>query len=193
MHRHLAEGFDATDASSIPLHVTQPRGPRVGVARPDRRPGVAVRPRADSPDHRLDGNRRAAGDAAGLITEVVGGITIAALVGKVRHDQRALEALARADRLTGLFNRRAFEAALEVECARARRSRSPLSVASLDIDHFKRINDQAGHAAGDQVLRQLALAIGEAIRAHVDGGFRLGGDELLCSCRRARKRRPRSS
>jgi diguanylate cyclase (GGDEF)-like protein len=114
----------------------------------------------------------------GWITEVVGGITIAALVHKVRRDQRALEALARTDGLTGLFNRRAFEAALEVECARARRSHRPLSVVYVDVDNFKRVNDQAGHAAGDQVLRQLALAIGAAIRAHVDAGFRLGGDEF---------------
>ena len=114
----------------------------------------------------------------GWITEVVSGITIVALVRKVRRDQRALEALARTDGLTGLFNRRAFEAALEVECARARRSRSPLTVVYLDIDDFKRVNDRASHAAGDQVLRQLALAIGAAIRAHVDGGFRLGGDEF---------------
>jgi diguanylate cyclase (GGDEF)-like protein len=116
--------------------------------------------------------------ARGWITEVVGGITIAALVHKVRRDQRALEALARTDGLTGLFNRRAFEAALEVECARARRSHRPLSVVYVDVDNFKRVNDQAGHAAGDQVLRQLALAIGAAIRAHVDAGFRLGGDEF---------------
>ncbi len=114
----------------------------------------------------------------GWITEIVGGITIAALVAKVRRDQRVLEAWARTDGLTGLFNRRTFEAAIEVECARARRSRSPLSVVYLDIDHFKRVNDRSGHAAGDQVLRQIALAIGETIRAHLDAGFRLGGDEF---------------
>ena len=114
----------------------------------------------------------------GWLTEVCGGIVIAVLIARVRRDQRALEALARTDSLTGLFNRRAFEAALEVECARARRSREPLSVVYLDIDAFKGINDRFGHAAGDQVLRQLAVAIGAAIRAHVDGAFRLGGDEF---------------
>jgi diguanylate cyclase (GGDEF)-like protein len=114
----------------------------------------------------------------GWITEIVGGIVIGGLVWKVRRDHHALEALARSDGLTGLLNRRAFESALETECARARRSNSPLSIVYLDIDHFKRVNDRAGHAAGDQVLRQLALAIGKTIRARVDGGFRLGGDEF---------------
>jgi diguanylate cyclase (GGDEF)-like protein len=114
----------------------------------------------------------------GWITEIVASITIAALVARVRRDRNALETLARSDGLTGLLNRRAFESALEAECARARRSGSPLSVVYLDIDHFKRINDRSGHAAGDQVLRQLAQAIGAAIRAHVDAGFRLGGDEF---------------
>jgi diguanylate cyclase (GGDEF)-like protein len=114
----------------------------------------------------------------GWITEIVGGALIAALVAKVRHDQRMLEGMARTDVLTSLSNRRAFEAAIEIECARARRARHPLTVVYLDIDHFKDINDRFGHSAGDQVLRQVALAIRETIRAHVDSGFRLGGDEF---------------
>ncbi len=114
----------------------------------------------------------------GWITEVAVGFVIAALVTRVRRDHRALEKLARYDVLTGLANRRAFEAALDAECARARRSRSPLSVVYLDIDGFKAINDRFGHAAGDQVLRQLATAIGETVRAGGDGGYRLGGDEF---------------
>jgi diguanylate cyclase (GGDEF)-like protein len=114
----------------------------------------------------------------GWLTEVAGGLVIAALVTRVRRDQRALEALARYDGLTGLANRRAFEAAIEAECARARRSHAPLSVVYLDIDRFKAVNDRFGHAAGDQVLRQLAVAIAETVRVDVDGGFRLGGDEF---------------
>jgi len=114
----------------------------------------------------------------GWLTEVLGGLIIAALVAKVRRDQRALEALARSDGLTGLFNRRSFEAAIELECARARRSGAPLAVVYVDIDHFKGINDRFGHGAGDQVLRQFATAIGATIRAGVDGGYRLGGDEF---------------
>jgi diguanylate cyclase (GGDEF)-like protein len=114
----------------------------------------------------------------GWLTEVAGGVVIAALVTRVRRDRRALETLARCDGLTGLPNRRAFELTLETECARARRSGEPLSVVYIDIDCFKEINDRFGHAAGDQVLRQLAAAIGETLRTGGDGGFRLGGDEF---------------
>lgn len=114
----------------------------------------------------------------GWITEVVGGIVIGTLVTMVRRNQRALETLARTDALTGLSNRRAFETAIEAECARARRSGAALSIVYLDIDRFKRINDRFGHAVGDQVLRQVAHAIRATVRSHIDGGFRLGGDEF---------------
>ncbi len=114
----------------------------------------------------------------GWITELLGGLVIAMLVSRVRRDRRALEALARCDGLTGLLNRRTFEAAIEAECARAGRSREPLSIVYLDIDRFKAINDRFGHGAGDQVLRQLAAAIGATIRTHIDSAYRLGGDEF---------------
>jgi len=116
--------------------------------------------------------------ARGWLTEILGGLVIALLVAKVHRDQRALERLARSDGLTGLLNRRSFEAAIELECARARRSLAPLSVVYLDIDNFKGINDRFGHGAGDQVLRQLGMAIGASIRTRVDSAYRLGGDEF---------------
>jgi diguanylate cyclase (GGDEF)-like protein len=112
------------------------------------------------------------------LTEVIGGLVIALLVARVRRDRRALERLARVDGLTGLLNRRSFEAAIEIECTRARRTGQPLCVVYLDIDHFKKVNDRFGHAAGDQVLRQLAAGIQATVRTHVDGAFRLGGDEF---------------
>ena len=114
----------------------------------------------------------------GWITEIAGGLVIAALVTRVRRDRRALDKLARCDGLTGLANRRAFEAALDAECARARRSQAPLSIVYLDIDRFKAINDRFGHGAGDQVLRQVATAIGATVRVGGDVGYRLGGDEF---------------
>jgi diguanylate cyclase (GGDEF)-like protein len=123
-------------------------------------------------------NRALPDSPRGWLTEVLGGLVIALLVSRVRRDQRALEALARTDGLTGLLNRRSFETAIEVECARAHRSHEPLCVVYLDIDRFKGINDRFGHGAGDQVLRQLAAAIRATIRGHVDGGYRLGGDEF---------------
>jgi diguanylate cyclase (GGDEF)-like protein len=112
------------------------------------------------------------------VTEVVVGLAIAALVHRVRKEHATAQRLARSDGLTGLSNRRAFEEAIGHECARARRSHRPLSLVYIDVDNFKQINDRDGHHRGDQVLQQLAAAIGQAARARVDRGFRLGGDEF---------------
>jgi two-component system, cell cycle response regulator len=89
-----------------------------------------------------------------------------------------LAALARVDPLTGLANRRAFDEALAAAVARARRAAAPLSVVALDVDHFKRVNDQHGHAAGDAVLRELAARARAALREG-DLLARVGGEELL--------------
>jgi diguanylate cyclase (GGDEF)-like protein/PAS domain S-box-containing protein len=86
--------------------------------------------------------------------------------------------LARHDSLTGLPNRRALEEQLPQAMARARRSLSPLSVAILDIDHFKKYNDTHGHLAGDEVLRACARAWDSALRGE-DTIVRFGGEEFL--------------
>lgn len=89
-----------------------------------------------------------------------------------------LQRLSTEDALTGLANRRAFDIRLAMEVERARRYQRPLSVAMLDVDHFKQINDQGSHAMGDQVLRSIA----EVLRLHTrptDLAARLGGDELV--------------
>lgn len=85
--------------------------------------------------------------------------------------------LARTDSLTGLFRRRVFEERFEHDLALARRHGSPLTVAYIDVDDFKAINDKHGHAAGDEVL----IALGRVLRLSVreaDTGARLGGDEF---------------
>jgi diguanylate cyclase (GGDEF)-like protein len=112
------------------------------------------------------------------VTEIVAGAVIALLVRKVRQAHVAALSLARMDGLTGLWNRRAFEEAIEDDCARARRLQQPLTLVYIDLDCFKQINDGAGHHVGDRVLRQLAEAVRSAVRSHVDRGFRLGGDEF---------------
>jgi diguanylate cyclase (GGDEF)-like protein len=94
-----------------------------------------------------------------------------ALLGEVQD-------LARRDALTGLPNRRALTEMLPREMARARRSRSPLCVAIVDIDHFKVYNDTYGHLAGDEVLRESAIAWDQALRAE-DMIVRFGGEEFL--------------
>jgi diguanylate cyclase (GGDEF)-like protein len=112
------------------------------------------------------------------ITEIVAGVLIAVLVHKVRKEHCNVLALTRVDALTGLWNRRAFDEAIADECARKRRSGRPLSLVYIDLDNFKQINDQSGHATGDLVLQQLATAINHMIRARVDRAYRLGGDEF---------------
>ena len=86
--------------------------------------------------------------------------------------------LARHDGLTHLLNRRQVLAECELECERARRHGLPLSVLSFDLDNFKRINDQHGHAVGDRVLRQVAQACRAALRRG-DLAGRVGGEEFL--------------
>jgi diguanylate cyclase (GGDEF)-like protein len=88
-----------------------------------------------------------------------------------------LRRLSTTDSLTGLANRRAFQARLRDELRRTRRYTSPLSLLLIDIDGLKRINDQRGHAVGDQVLRTAAHAINTTMRV-TDIGARWGGDEF---------------
>lgn len=88
-----------------------------------------------------------------------------------------LAELARKDALTGLPNRRAFEEALAREIARVRRIGGSLSALVMDVDHFKRVNDDHGHAGGDAVLAQVAARTRAALRAE-DFLARVGGEEL---------------
>ncbi len=81
------------------------------------------------------------------------------------------------DVLTGMHNRRYLQERLRGELASARRSQTPLACLLLDADHFKRINDEHGHLAGDSVLRELASRISSEIRAN-DIGARFGGEEF---------------
>lgn len=88
-----------------------------------------------------------------------------------------LEQLVRTDPLTGTANRRHFVEQLQIEIRRARRENAPLSLLMMDLDHFKRINDTWGHAAGDEVLRNFARIVGDLLRA-TDMFARLGGEEF---------------
>jgi len=81
------------------------------------------------------------------------------------------------DFLTGFHNRRYLHARLREELARAQRARLPLVCLMIDVDHFKRINDQYGHLAGDAVLREVAQRIDAEMRIS-DTGARFGGDEF---------------
>jgi diguanylate cyclase (GGDEF)-like protein len=88
-----------------------------------------------------------------------------------------LEMLAAMDWLTGLYNRRHFETLARSELARCQRYLRPLSLLTIDIDHFKSVNDQFGHAAGDRVLRLVANAC-YAAKRDSDMAARIGGEEF---------------
>ncbi len=91
---------------------------------------------------------------------------------------RALRTLSSRDRLTGLCNRGYLDERLEQELGRARRSGRPLSVAVLDVDHFKLFNDSHGHPAGDAALRAVAGVLRHGVRAS-DVAARYGGEEFV--------------
>ena len=88
-----------------------------------------------------------------------------------------MEQLALTDALTGCYNRRSFDLQLERDLHLATRMRQPISLVMIDLDYFKRINDQAGHNTGDTALRLLAEVLRTELRA-VDTAVRLGGDEF---------------
>jgi diguanylate cyclase (GGDEF)-like protein len=100
---------------------------------------------------------------------------------RVEQAFRDMEKLARTDELTGLFNRRRLLETLESEFARFKRHEEPFCLLMLDFDHFKQINDQYGHLAGDEVLRQFASVIARVVRT-IDVVGRVGGEEFAVIC-----------
>ena len=102
---------------------------------------------------------------------------IADLNGRLRHLLDQESRLARTDPLTGLPNSRAFLEALRVEISRARRASLPLSVAYVDIDNFKQVNDRLGHQEGDRLLALIAASLRDGLRTE-DVTARVAGDEF---------------
>jgi diguanylate cyclase (GGDEF)-like protein len=97
---------------------------------------------------------------------------------ELKEANKRIEELAELDELTGSFNRRCIMRMLDDEIARAQRSKTPCSVALIDLDWFKRINDACGHPTGDEVLRTFAITVFANIR-HIDRFGRYGGEEFL--------------
>jgi diguanylate cyclase (GGDEF)-like protein/PAS domain S-box-containing protein len=94
------------------------------------------------------------------------------------YEQRLIQ-MNQQDALTGVFNRRHLETRLREELERSQRYHTPFSVILLDIDHFKRVNDTHGHAAGDGVLVELGRRLGGMVRS-TDCFARFGGEEFCC-------------
>jgi diguanylate cyclase (GGDEF)-like protein len=95
------------------------------------------------------------------------------------HDlqRKELSRVSRSDPLTDCLNRRGFEERFAAELSRARRNDHPMGIVLIDLDDFKRVNDERGHAAGDELLRWAVTAMGAEVRPS-DAIGRLGGDEF---------------
>jgi two-component system cell cycle response regulator len=114
-----------------------------------------------------------------LIARLNAGRRILALEHSLRVANQRNRILSITDALTGAYNRRYLMEQLPREVERCRRYAYPLSVLMCDLDHFKDVNDQRGHAAGDDVLQQFAARAQKSIRSNSDWIARYGGEEFL--------------
>jgi diguanylate cyclase (GGDEF)-like protein len=102
----------------------------------------------------------------------------AAFLNEIDRRELALQLLARTDQLTGLLNRRALLECSEAQVSQSARHAQPLTVLMIDIDHFKRINDEHGHVAGDRTLVEVADAMRQIMRLEDQLG-RFDGEEFV--------------
>ena len=122
---------------------------------------------------------RIGGIMVGLILFMLGvTLFLAREIGRRASAEDKLEELATTDGLTGLKNRRKFDAAIDSEWRRATRQKTPLAVMMIDADHFKSYNDTFGHQAGDQILIGIAICISDTVRRAGDCAARYGGEEF---------------
>ena len=134
-----------------------------------------------------------------LLRIITNALEKAGLKREMRIAQEKLAEMSVRDELTGMYNRRYFQEALEREISGAKRYGHGLTLCMIDVDNFKRVNDNRGHLTGDRVLREFARLLDESIRKY-DVGCRYGGDEFvvilpdtpldkaLCLCERFRDR-----
>jgi diguanylate cyclase (GGDEF)-like protein len=116
--------------------------------------------------------------AVEALIHLVASSVLMLLLARERSDLIVRE-LASIDSLTSLLNRRTFMEQASLILDQAHRSKQPCTVLMIDVDHFKRINDQYGHEGGDVVLKDIARAIGEKLRRS-DLFGRIGGEEFAC-------------
>ncbi len=113
-----------------------------------------------------------------LAAQLAGAVHIANVNRQLEQANQELERLSTLDGLTGVANRRHFDESLGREWRRAARDRSPLTLMLADLDHFKPLNDARGHPHGDYCLKQVAAALGSALRRTGDTLARYGGEEF---------------
>lgn len=122
---------------------------------------------------------RIAAIVAALIVFVLGvTLFLAREIGRRAQAEDKLEELATTDALTGLKNRRKFDASIDAEWRRATRQKNPVALLMIDADHFKAYNDTFGHQAGDEVLMGIAICISDSVRRAGDCAARYGGEEF---------------
>jgi two-component system, cell cycle response regulator len=114
-----------------------------------------------------------------ILARIGVGRRITHLEGSLRASDQENRRISVTDALTGVRNRRFLMKYLPRELDRARQSARPLSVLSCDIDHFKRVNDNFGHATGDEVLQEFARRAASCIRKETDWIVRSGGEEFV--------------
>lgn len=114
----------------------------------------------------------------GLFSELGVFLIMVVIIHQVEEFVEELNAQSRIDGLTGLANTRAMVEAIDRERARSERTGEPLTVAFMDLDQMKQVNDSFGHGAGDEALRAFAATVLESIRTHDTFG-RIGGDEFV--------------
>lgn len=148
----------------------QELGQHLEIQRPDRHRADEIDMVVQGFHHLQNALDRHIKDLDGLVQERTQ--ELSAMVDEVKR-------LSQVDTLTGAFNRRAMEQRLPAEIERCVRYMRPLSVIFTDIDHFKRINDQHGHAVGDAVLREVSKRLQDALRSNVDWMVRFGGEEFV--------------
>lgn len=117
-------------------------------------------------------------DPGELVARIAAALRTGRLERELRRRDAELQAMSQIDHLTGLADRRHLDEHLRMLASAARRQRLPLSVLMVDVDYFRRINDDAGHAAGDEVLRAVACRMSGTLRTE-DVAGRWGGEEFL--------------
>jgi diguanylate cyclase (GGDEF)-like protein len=136
------------------------------------------RPLIEAMNSGADGYMQKPIDGDELEAWLVAGQRIVSLQDRLLRAQEELERRATHDSLTGLRNRASLLELLQKEFSRAARTQLPVGVVTLDVDHFKRINDTYGHPVGDEVLVEVAKRCAAAVRDY-DGFGRFGGEEFL--------------
>ncbi|WP_404301756.1 diguanylate cyclase [Alicycliphilus denitrificans] len=140
---------------------------------------VWMGPQMRMPTTTLAGQLLTVGVLLGAVARCIGLVTFfRGMQYRLSEALAQIENLVRSDELTGIANRRGIMEVLQRHQAQAGRSGRPLCVALLDVDHFKRINDQHGHDSGDRVLRTLGALLTAHTRA-IDSVGRYGGEEFL--------------